>query len=222
MKNILYFENHTDYASKNISNYMNSISLCDIQNDVHYIKSNYTGYEDIVPIQFLQSTGTQYIDTGITPSTNTKIQFKFRNIEVTGNVIIGYLGAGDSNDWRFFNASSKAYFDITNSRIYGGTISANVDYELEIGNYYVKNLLTNANIVSGTSKTYTGNRTIRLNGDASYSKNRFYYVKIFDGNNLIKDFIPVRIGSVGYMYDKVSGQLFANNGTGNFTLGPDL
>jgi hypothetical protein len=35
------------------------------------------------------------------------------------------------------------------------------------------------------------------------------------------DLIPVRIGNVGYMYDKVSGQLFENQGTGNFILGPD-
>ena len=35
------------------------------------------------------------------------------------------------------------------------------------------------------------------------------------------DLIPVRVGQVGYMYDKVSGQLFGNVGTGDFGLGPD-
>ena len=33
--------------------------------------------------------------------------------------------------------------------------------------------------------------------------------------------IPVRKGDVGYMYDKVSGKLFSNAGTGAFILGPD-
>jgi hypothetical protein len=37
----------------------------------------------------------------------------------------------------------------------------------------------------------------------------------------VADFIPVRIGQTGYMYDKVSGQLFGNAGTGAFILGPD-
>ena len=37
----------------------------------------------------------------------------------------------------------------------------------------------------------------------------------------IRDFIPVRVGSTGYLYDKVSGQLFGNAGTGDFVLGPD-
>ena len=52
---------------------------------------------------------------------------------------------------------------------------------------------------------------------------RIYYCRFYDGNNnLIEDFIPVRVGQVGYMYDKVSHQLFGNSGTGNFILGPDL
>ena len=36
------------------------------------------------------------------------------------------------------------------------------------------------------------------------------------------DLVPVRIGSTGYMYDKVSGNLFGNSGTGSFILGPDV
>ena len=37
-----------------------------------------------------------------------------------------------------------------------------------------------------------------------------------------RNFIPVRVGQVGYMYDTVSGQLFGNDGTGDFILGPDI
>lgn len=36
------------------------------------------------------------------------------------------------------------------------------------------------------------------------------------------DAIPVRVGNTGYLYDKVSGQLFGNSGTGDFILGPDI
>jgi hypothetical protein len=38
---------------------------------------------------------------------------------------------------------------------------------------------------------------------------------------LTEHFIPVRVGTTGYMYDKVSGQLFGNVGTGDFILGAD-
>ena len=34
--------------------------------------------------------------------------------------------------------------------------------------------------------------------------------------------IPVRKGNVGYMFDRVSGKLFGNKGTGAFVIGPDI
>lgn len=45
--------------------------------------------------------------------------------------------------------------------------------------------------------------------------------KIKQSNVLVRDFIPVRVGTTGYMYDKVSKQLFGNEGTGDFILGND-
>lgn len=50
---------------------------------------------------------------------------------------------------------------------------------------------------------------------------RLYGISIADGGKDIRDFIPVRVGSVGYLYDRVSGQLFSNAGTGAFVIGPD-
>ena len=54
-----------------------------------------------------------------------------------------------------------------------------------------------------------------------FGKSRIAYCKVYDNGTLLRDFIPVRVGNVGYMYDKVSGQLFGNSGTGSFILGPD-
>lgn len=47
-----------------------------------------------------------------------------------------------------------------------------------------------------------------------------YWITDQTGKRII-DLIPVRKGSTGYMYDKVSGKLFGKSGTGTFTLGPD-
>jgi hypothetical protein len=56
----------------------------------------------------------------------------------------------------------------------------------------------------------------------NYSKAKVYYCKIWNGGNLVFDAIPVRVGQVGYMYDRVSGQLFGNSGSGDFVLGNDV
>ena len=50
---------------------------------------------------------------------------------------------------------------------------------------------------------------------------RLYYFNVYNNGVKVYELIPVRIGQVGYLYDKVSGTLFGNNGTGSFTLGPD-
>ena len=72
-----------------------------------------------------------------------------------------------------------------------------------------------------------GDRTPPLDFTMSYSKVniKIYSCKIWDNGVLVRDFIPVRVGSgnaaVGYMYDRVTGQLFGNAGTGAFVIGPD-
>lgn len=55
------------------------------------------------------------------------------------------------------------------------------------------------------------------------SKLQIAWFKISDKNqNPILDMIPVRVGNIGYMYDKLSGQLYGNSGSGNFVCGPDI
>lgn len=53
-------------------------------------------------------------------------------------------------------------------------------------------------------------------------KGAIYYFRIWDENGtLVFDGIPVRRGNVGYLYDRVTGELFGNAGTGAFVIGPD-
>jgi hypothetical protein len=47
-------------------------------------------------------------------------------------------------------------------------------------------------------------------------------MQIYINDILVRDFIPVRVGNIGYMYDKVSKKLFGNSGQGNFILGNDI
>ena len=50
---------------------------------------------------------------------------------------------------------------------------------------------------------------------------KIYKFAIEENDVLLIDLIPVVKDNVGYMYDKVSGQLFGISGTGDFILGPD-
>lgn len=59
-----------------------------------------------------------------------------------------------------------------------------------------------------------------INKAESAFKLRSFVLKI--SGIVVRDMIPVRIGSVGYMYDKVFGELFGNEGGGAFTFGNDV
>ena len=70
-----------------------------------------------------------------------------------------------------------------------------------------------------------------LNGNTNtgdlwiYANWKLFGCKLFR-QSLVRDFIPVRFTNEkgvteGAMYDKVSGTLFRNAGTGAFVIGPD-
>lgn len=180
-------------------------------------------------VEWIASSGTQYIDTWLKPNNTTKSQIKFMNLQVTGYVIYWMYNGSDTTSYRMFNYGSVLYLDIASSRINWAvnTLKANVDYELEVGNNYVKDIHTNTNIISWTSvASYTGNTNIMLNGNNSgnISKNRRYYVKIWDNGTLVRDMIPCyRIAdSVIGMYDQENDVFYTNAGTGTFTKGNDV
>ena len=56
-------------------------------------------------------------------------------------------------------------------------------------------------------------------GTPVYGSNRILYCKIYDGDTLVRDYVPVEYNGIGYMYDKVSGLFFDNQGTGKFLFG---
>lgn len=60
-------------------------------------------------------------------------------------------------------------------------------------------------------------------GATSYVNGRIYYFRVRNNGVLVRDMIPVRIDNVGYLYDKVTGQLFGNTySSGSFSVGMDL
>lgn len=51
---------------------------------------------------------------------------------------------------------------------------------------------------------------------------RIYTLKAYIGGKLTFDLIPVRVGQVGYMYNKVNGTLLGNKNSDAFILGEDI
>ena len=180
-------------------------------------------------IEYLESSGTQYINTNC----------QAINVGVSGEIIMQrtgssgselcYIGRTESGGFDIQTDSSKGISlwvkgvgYVSSGNTYFDTIKHTVTFSIESNNI---NLSIDGNqySVSGTpGSSLTAN--IQIFGHCSrYGPyGRIYSCKIYVNNILSLDLIPVRIGQVGYMYNKIDGQLFENNGTGSFILGPDL
>ena len=165
-------------------------------------------------IEYLESTGTQYIDTGIL-STNAKIYISFKFNKVSGRSQVLINCERETRGWFGLSGNGKI---VLNGQNFDINYSDKHDFTLEYKNGTIK-----ATDEFGNSKQLAGvvntNFTLLTKSYPSYAN--LYYTKIYDNDTLVRDLIPVRVGNVGYMYDKVSGKLFGNSGTGKFILGPD-
>lgn len=181
-------------------------------------------------VEYLESTGTQWIDTEYKPNTDTRTVGRcyFNSfIGSKANYVFGVFTR--PNNYGFNVGLSRQFFNVPwgsndGIKLIGLIPQTNEDYEFDISKtgYKVNGTsyeTPSTNLVNSTRNMYlfwsNGTTAIGMNG-------RIYYCKIYDGNTLVRDFIPVRRGNVGYLYDKVSGKLFGNQGTGNFILGQDV
>ena len=185
-------------------------------------------------VEYLESTSTskQYIDTGITDSWD-------------GLVVTLDISVTDATGERDFFGSINP----SGGYNYAGCFrNLDKNFVLQIGSPYVrygqndggrhihiydainKTCSLDGSTTPASTLTWrgSGNNTFKLfqrvfiNGNIqSPSDNKLYASQFVKDGVLVRDYIPVRVGTIGYLYDKVSGQLFGNAGTGDFILGPD-
>ena len=181
-------------------------------------------------VEYLQSSGTQYIDIGIIG--NALLEYEVKYLWVNGDYrYILCAQKSDSVDrfslmtgtWSnrrmYYNngdSSNQKYYALTAAEQSAPVVSRKVYYDI-FQNTARKGYFSAETYTTPTTITlFSGhNETGYMTGNSFVG--RIYYVKI---GNL--DLIPVRKGQVGYLYDKVSNTLFGNAGTGSFTLGPDV
>jgi hypothetical protein len=171
-------------------------------------------------VEYLESTGTQWIDTGYVLSASDRIvvQAYFQANDSSGSRTL--LGVGDPKLWITtvlcrFNGENSAAINTLRELEAWNSISVDKDY-----------CTCNGTTVPMSRGTFQNNSLslwlFGANGSTATKTNgRIASCKIYHSGVLVRDFIPVRKGTVGYMYDRVSKKLFGNLGTGDFVLGPD-
>lgn len=185
-------------------------------------------------IEYLECAGTSsafpYINTGIVGDSNTEYEAMIRkNTQATNECAIGSWNSGDTRCWIAYYVGDKFYLGMGANVTSAGTPQPNVWYKqtLKIKSSNFNLYIDDELIATVPQTTFTSNQPLYIgamnsSGMASYYfRGRFGAMKIYQNGNLVRDFIPVRVGTTGYLYDRVSKKLFGNLGTGDFVLGPD-
>ena len=183
-------------------------------------------------VEYLESTGTQYIDTGIIGGSSSKVEISAASPNTAYNM--GLFGSRNASLVKAFTVWQRAttadvgfdFADDATNRVdaYAAWDTSGVNTVIKDGPNNTLNGVAGKNNATATFSCEYPFYLFCVNtaGTAtSIFSGRIYACKIWQGSILVRDYIPVRVGDVGYMYDRVSGRLFGNAGTGAFVVGPD-
>lgn len=171
-------------------------------------------------LEYIESTGTQYISTGITPTENTKVVIEFNSSSSSG-VVFGQDSGYKVNAFMF--AMTVVVFDSTKKNI---SISANAKHTVQVAPKAFK-------VDNGSSQYIYANKVKAAypmflfgnNRNGKFSEGvamKLYSFKVYENNVLIADYIPCKQGNAVGLYDDVAGAMNLPLGTGDFTAGPSV
>lgn len=202
-----------------------------------YLGSDLVYTKNVLPydaeVEYLQSSGTQCIETNIKYNVNNsyKIELYGSIGSTTEYALHGWDAGGAFGLYK--NKLSNGNASFGSLTFQGNTLLFNYVIDAGVSTQSTLSVDWNGTTYSGSRAhgslaTYAANRGYHLfcmwsnTARKKYISGKIYYCKIYVNDSLAEDLIPVRIGQVGYLYDKISGELFGNSGTGSFTLGNDV
>ena len=187
-------------------------------------------------IEYLESTGTQYINTGFSATYLTKIDIDF---QYTSNTTDGNTRVfGSRRTWKSRGFYGGTAYDIIGEKYWYlvGTLasdsswrSADINSDTNKHNLvlnkdgaYIDNVLVWTPVNTPTS--FASYSTIALFGAMEGTTPaiitgicRIYGCKIYDNDVLVREFVPaLDQNNVPCMYDKINKELYYNAGSGTF------
>ena len=187
-------------------------------------------------VEYLESTGTQWIDTGIAGTSDLCVDFMVSTETAPNQACCGFIQQISGGYFRHHYSPDKvnaAYWIQMDASI---TPSLLVAWEQDKKYHIVIDPTTGNATINDTNYTFTpltpgidsglnyyifGRQA--FNGIIQKCPARFYFFKFVRNGKIIGDFIPVLDWDMTpCMYDKVSGELFYNQGTGDFIAGRQI
>ena len=235
--------------SKGSYNYtdLNRVTACmDYLNEVLTGLGYETGYQRIVvphkeepspvgplpdgytELEYIQSTGTQYINTGVQPNQNTRVTATaFLTPSDVGTWLFGARNAASDSTFGFLTYENAYRSDYNTDQ--NKTIPAAYSDPFEIDKNKNQTQINGETEATSSVGTFQCNYPLILfanNTGGSISgggSGKIYQLSIYDNGTMARMFIPCinPDGEIG-LYDAANGQFYGNSGTGVFIGGPEI
>ena len=181
-------------------------------------------------VEYIESTGTQFIDTGIVAGVGTRWEIKYTYVNTSSQSQNGASSTSNISSSRFVfaNINNSLYMAIGISFSW----SKPLDYNPHI---YILDKPNNKTWIDSESRTVLNGFTSSIETLYIFHRNtdttenfkhngKCYYSKIYDNNVLIQHLIPCyrKSDAVIGMYDIVNNTFIINMGTGTFLKGSNL
>ncbi|MBR2939613.1 MAG: hypothetical protein IKC15_07140, partial [Kiritimatiellae bacterium] len=191
------------------------------------------GYTEV---QYIESSGTQNLNTGIAPKTTTRVVCDFQYTVVDGSAQCGWGSTGSKESFFFgvagdgtFKASVSGNFTVSPTGVAADTDRHTFDISmsaLKLDGTAFANATTSpfSNAASGNTLYLFALHAGWSPNVVNYASMRIYSCKIYDGETLVRDFVPVvrASDSKAGLYDLETDAFFGNGGTGDFSAGPEV
>lgn len=186
---------------------------------------------DYQQVSYLESTGTQYLDTGhiVNKADNFTINLEAQfPTESRSDVYFGANGYGQFKITNTYNIQSSSTKTVGNKdTIIINYSSSNTTERLIVNGTTVETVswssYSGVNVKVGLFRLGDVNNTW-FTGTSNYAKGKIYYCKIYDNDLLIRDLVPCyrKSDNKPGLYDIVNNVFYTNAGTGEFAVGPNV
>lgn len=185
--------------------------------------------EGYTELEYIQSSGTQYIDTGFKPNQDTRVVINVTDVSASSG-IASLFGGRTTNGvssfsmWAFSSVVRTDYganiLKTTQPYATVQSIDKNKNITILNGTEYTQ---TYSTFQAGVSLTLFAVNDGEIGVDNRMVSMCLYSCQIYDNGTLIRDYVPASSssGTVG-LYDTVNGVFYQNAGSGAFTAGPEV
>mgnify|MGYP007016782439 CR=1 FL=1 len=182
------------------------------------------GYTEV---QYIQSTGTQWVDTGFTPDQDTRIIYDCERLStVSAEHFFGVRTGTSAKEAFCFYIYNSGWRYAYNNYVSTGKGRPSTGRYLFDANRNVMKINSDL-ILKGTYAKFKASATATLfsmrsvNSGISYGSHKLFNCKIYNNDSLARDFIPcTNANGAAGLYDLIGQKFYGNAGTGSFTAGP--